>query len=200
MRQTVRFIASTVTVYLLIIGALGYALYPAPIFGAASPVAHAEPVAPIEKVAQDQPSRSLIAGKPIRITIPDYGVDLPVDEGYYNDRDGSWTLSQTHAQYAMMTTLANNLSGNTLIYGHGTNAVFGKLGAKTPPLGTLVEIYTDNGHVFTYTFADARNLTPNDTSVLNEQSTPPTLTIQTCTGVFSEWRTMFRFQFKEIVQ
>jgi LPXTG-site transpeptidase (sortase) family protein len=201
MRQTVRFFSSVATVYILTIGVIGYALYPAPIFGSFSSPAYAKSPA-VEKVVQQatQPKHSTISGKPIRVTVPDYGIDLPVDEGHYNEADSSWTLSNDHANYAMMTTLANNTSGNTLIYGHGTDAIFGKLGAKTPPTGTVAEIYTDNNHVFTYTFTDVRNLTPNDVYVLSEQSAKPTLTLQTCTGVFSEWRTMFRFEFKEMIQ
>lgn len=201
MRQTVRFFSSIATVYILTIGVIGYALYPAPIFSAPSPSAYAKsPV--VEKTAQQatKPKHTVISGKPVRVTVPDYGIDLPVDEGHYNEADGSWTLSDNHAHYAMMTTLANNTSGNTLVYGHGTDAVFGKLGAKTPPAGTIAEIYTDNNHVFTYTFTDVRNLTPNDVFVLSEQSTKPTLTLQTCTGVFSEWRTVFRFEFREMIQ
>lgn len=201
MKQTVRFFSSVVTVYILTIGVIGYALYPAPIFSALNPSAYASSPKQ-EKIAQQylKPKHTLISGKPIRVTVPDYGIDLPIDEGHYNETDGSWTLSETHAQYAMMTTLANNTSGNTLIYGHGTDAVFGKLGAKTPGVGTIAEIYTDNNHVFTYTFTDVRNLTPNDVYVLSEQSAKPTLTLQTCTGVFSEWRTLFRFEFKEMIQ
>jgi hypothetical protein len=141
----------------------------------------------------------LIMGKPVRIVIPDSGIDLPVDQGDYNPNDGSWTLSTERAQYAMNSTLANNSMGNTLVYGHGTDAVFGKLGATAPAVGAEALIYTDNGHIFSYSFQSARDLTPADTSLFDYQG-PAILTVQTCTGYFSEWRTMFQFGFNKVVQ
>lgn len=199
MKQAVRFVTSTASVYIATVGVMGYVIYPAPTFDreqSSHITANTQPLSLPEK----QPEVSLIAGKPVRIVVPDYGIDLPVDEGHYNEADGSWTLSEAHAQYAMMTALANNLSGNTLIYGHGTDAVFGKLSSPRPAVGTIAEVYTDNNHVFRYAFTDSRDLTPTDTSVLDETNTPATLTIQTCTGMFSEWRTMFRFTLESMIQ
>lgn len=196
--KTVRFALSTATVYLLTIGVIGYALYPTPIFHTSQPVHAAS--ASINVARTRPPAFTIITGKPVRLTVPEYGIDLPVDEGHYDESDGSWTLGDDHAYYALMTTPSNNFAGNTLIYGHGTDAVFGKLGARTPQPGTIAEVYTDNNHIFIYSFTDSRSVTPNDTSVLREAGGRATLTLQTCTGVFSEWRTMFRFEFKELVQ
>lgn len=147
---------------------------------------------------KQQPEFVLISGKPVRLVVPASGIDLPVDEGYYNDATGTWTLSSSHAQFAMMTLLANNHSGNTFIYGHGTDRVLGQLISKPPTIGSIAEIYTDNGHVFTYTFQSSRDMTPTDTSVFS-YSGPPILTIQTCTGPVSEWRTMYQFAFNKVV-
>src|SRR4051812_14643321 len=65
---------------------------------------------PVE-VAAEQPSKQILTGKPVRIVIADAGIDLPIDEGRYNEADGSWSLSGYHAQYAMLTPLANDVSG-----------------------------------------------------------------------------------------
>lgn len=147
-----------------------------------------------KKEVPKKPTFVLVSGKPIRVVIPNSGIDLPVTDGYYNEADGSWTLSDDHAQFAMLSFLANNLSGSTFIYGHGTDAVFGRLNTAPPAVGELAVIYTDNGHVFNYMFESMRNLTPNDTSVL-AYTGPSILTIQTCSGSFSEWRSMFQFRF-----
>lgn len=144
------------------------------------------------KKAPEKPKFILQSGKPMRIALPDSGIDLLVTDGYYNDADGSWTLSDDHAQFAMISFLANNHSGNTFIYGHGTDAVFGRLNTEPPAIGAIAKVYTDNGKVFTYAFDSTRNLTPDDTSVL-AYSGPPILTVQTCTGSLSEWRSMFQF-------
>jgi sortase (surface protein transpeptidase) len=197
--QKIRYVSAVATVYIMTIGIIGYALSPALL---PSTTVYAD-----TKKSEQLPHKPatprfvVVSGKPVRVTIPDYGIDLPVDEGFYNPADGSWTLSETHAQFAMISVLANNFGGNTFVYGHGTDAVFGKIGTAPPPVGTVAKIYTDNNHVFVYTLKDVRNLTPNDTSVLDNVSVgPPTLTIQTCTGTFSEWRTMFRFGFERLEQ
>jgi hypothetical protein len=197
MLQKIRFISSLTLIYVLTIGTAGYLLLPGQLF---STPAHAEmPKRQIPKQPV-KPRFVLVSGIPVKIVIPASGIDLSVDPGYYNPADGSWTLSQSHAQYAMMTTLANNSSGNTFIYGHGTDAVFGKIGTQTPTVGAQALIYTDNGHILSYRFHDARNLAPTDTSVFDEYNGPAILTIQTCTGSLSEWRTMFRFDFEKVIQ
>ena len=162
--------------------------------------AYASTEAAIKKSAvPPKPQFVLISGRPVRIVIGDSGIDLPVDEGFYNEADGTWTLSDTHAQFAMMSFLANNHSGNTFIYGHGTDQVFAQLGTRPPIAGATALIYTDNGHIFSYAFKQVRNLAPDDTSVLAYQG-PPILTVQTCTGAFSEWRSMCEFNFEKVVQ
>jgi len=172
-------------------------MYPAQLFS--TPV-HARANIPVTTPRKPAESRFVVvSGKPVRITIPDYAIDLAIDEGNYNPADSSWTLSDTNAQFATFTALANNHTGNTFIYGHATDIVFGKLAAAMPPVGTIALIYTDNNHVFSYRFSDAKTLTPSNTSVFDDtKSGKPTLTIQTCTGIFSEWRTMYRFDFIKV--
>lgn len=150
--------------------------------------------------ASSAPTPKLISGQPVRLVIASAGIDLPVDEGYYHAEDNSWTLSSTHAQFAMMSAISNNVSGNTFIYGHGTDAVFGPLGARTPAPGTEALVYTDNDHIFSYQFDSTRKLTPKDTFILDSYNGPPILTLQTCTGSFSEWRSMFQFHFDKVMQ
>ena len=143
------------------------------------------------------PSFTLVSGKPVRLVIAGSGIDLPIDEGYYDQSTDSWTLSDTRLQYAMITMPANNHSGNTLIYGHGTSEVLGILAQNPPATGAIAEIYTDSGQVFTYTFQSSRNFTPEDTSIFTYNG-PPILTVQTCTGAASEWRTMYTFNFQKV--
>lgn len=195
MLQKLRFISSILVLYVLTIGTIGFTLYSSHLFG--TPV-WAKPPTIVHKAPVPLPPK-VIAGKPIRITIASAGIDLPVDEGTYNSADGSWTLSDTHAQFATMTQPANDHAGTTFIYGHGTDAVFGKIGITPPPTGTVAQIYTDNGHVFFYTLQTVTDYSPADTSILENTSTgSPRLIIQTCTGAFSEWRTMFTFAFQKV--
>ncbi|HEX4774584.1 MAG TPA: sortase [Candidatus Saccharimonadales bacterium] len=142
---------------------------------------------------------TVITGEPVRIVIPGSGIDLPVDQGYYNSSQASWTLSGYHAQYAMISQLANNVAGDTFLYGHNNNYVFGALRHNTPAVGAQALIYTDNGHIFEYNFVSATSLAPDDASIFSYEG-PPVMTIQTCTGSLNEWRTMYRFNFVRVQQ
>jgi LPXTG-site transpeptidase (sortase) family protein len=137
------------------------------------------------------------SGLPNRIVIPSMAIDLPVDPGYYDANQNEWTLSGYHAQFAMPSTLANDYSGDTFIYGHNNRFVFGPLKNIAPGAEALV--YTDNGHVFSYIFDSSKNLTPEDTSILNYKG-PSMLTVQTCSGSFFEYRQLFSFKFNRLVQ
>ena len=143
-------------------------------------------------IKADTTAKPITAGKPVRIVIDSLKIDLPVDDGFYNPGDNSWTLSGYHAQFAHPTPPANDHVGNTLIYGHNNKYVFGPL--KHIESGATAKVYTDNGHVFNYIFVDAVNLNPEDTSLFSYEG-PPMLTIQTCSGNWNEWRRLFRFKF-----
>lgn len=192
--KKIRFFAGVGTLYALTIGSVWYVLQ-----ASAVPQSAAYASLPAKPPAPVKPEFVLVSGKPVRIVIADSGIDLPVTDGYYNQADGSWTLSDDHAQFAMISFLANNHSGSTFIYGHGTDQVFGALGVRPPVVGTTALLYTDNGHVFSYSFQNVRDLTPDDTSVFNYAG-PPILTLQTCTGAVSEWRSMYQFNLTKVVQ
>ncbi|MDT4851091.1 Sortase domain protein [compost metagenome] len=186
--------------YLGTIGFVGYvaisAYTPRSIVLAKGPTVAAE-LQKTKSVKAAPPAFIPISGKPVRLVIPDSNIDLPIDEGFYNEADSSWTLSDSRLQYAMMTMLANNHSGNTFIYGHATDQVLGRLAKHPPVAGALAQVYTDNGNIFTYAFESSRSLTPDDTSIFTYTGRP-ILTVQTCTGSISEWRTMFTFTFEKV--
>jgi LPXTG-site transpeptidase (sortase) family protein len=189
-----RFYAQLAFVYILTLTFMFYALRPPT--DAVSAQGILQPAANKIKVSSLPP---LISGKPVKIIIPASSINLPVDEGRYNQVDNSWTLSLDRAHFAMMSSQANNQSGVTFIYGHNNNNVFGALRKVTPQPGAVAQIHTDNGHIFEYAFEAAANVTPNDTSALR-YSGPPILTVLTCTGSVNEWRTLYKFNFLRVVQ
>ncbi|HEY5442810.1 MAG TPA: sortase [Candidatus Saccharimonadales bacterium] len=194
--RKIRYYGSLAAVYVLTLLFVSYVAQPLLPFGQARAAA-------LTKSAQKPHLSSsrvqITSGLPARIVIPASGVDLPVDQGYYDSTTDSWTLSGYHAQFAMLSTLANNYGGETFIYGHNNNYVFGALRHVTPTPGATALIYTSNGHVFAYTFRSAQSLGPTDTAIL-DYSGPPIMVIQTCTGSLNEWRTMYTFDFSKVVQ
>lgn len=196
MLRKIYFISSIATIYILTLGSIVALLYSSPILGLSAQAApEPQPVSfkPIAKIPET------ISGKPVRIVIADRRIDLAIQDGGYDYKTRSWTLSDSNAQFAVASSPANDQKGATFIYGHGTNAVFGKIGSNPPPAGTRAQLFTNNGHTFEYELKSVQNLKPTDTWILkNTHKGSPKLIVQTCTGAFSEWRTMFIFSFKEV--
>lgn len=151
--------------------------------------------APATTVVTAPPAPSVIHGHPTHIGIPSLGISLEIIDGRYNPADSSWTLSDTQAMFGTMTPEPNDTTGNTFIYGHATDRVFGRLPKLTP--GTEVAINTSNGLRFVYTYRSGVIVAPTDTSVL-AATQKPTLTLQTCTGIWSENRHIFTFDFTRV--
>lgn len=142
------------------------------------------------ETSPEPPADTIITGKPVRIKVPAAGIDLTVVEGYYNTQTGDWTLTDDKAQFAMPTSQPNDEAGNTLIYGHDTPAIFHRLHDLAP--GVEAIIYTNNGHVLTYKLRSSEVIDPKNTSIFTYNGKPQ-LTLQTCTGIWSENRKFFYF-------
>jgi hypothetical protein len=144
-------------------------------------------------------SSNAISGKPIKLVIEDSGIDVPVADGWFDSASGSWKIDTHRAHFAVVSSLANDKAGETFIYGHNTDDVFGALRNNTPQPGSKALVHTSNGHIFEYSFRNATSVAPRTiTHFYNDGQ--PMLIIQTCTGAVDEWRTMFRFKFERVVQ
>lgn len=137
------------------------------------------------------------SGEPVRLKIPSLHMDLVVIDGLYNQKTGAWTLTRDKAQFATITTKPNDISGNTLIYGHYRPEVFAYLHHIVK--GAKVYLYTDNGYKFSYTYHSTEATSPRDTSIFLYQG-KPRLTIQTCSGAFMQNRQMYYFSFDTVVK
>ncbi|MBA3758358.1 sortase [Candidatus Saccharibacteria bacterium] len=138
-----------------------------------------------------------VIGKPVRLVIPSLNLQLQIDEGFYNPADASWTLSGFNAHFAMPSMLANDQTGNTLLYGHNNKDVFGPLKQLAP--GAIVEVLTDNNHLFYYKLQSTTTIPPEDVSIFAYEG-PPILTLQTCSGNWNELRTMSTFTLDRVVK
>jgi LPXTG-site transpeptidase (sortase) family protein len=128
-----------------------------------------------------------IQGEPSRILIPSLSIDLPVVPQSYSPALKSWPVAASTANYATETALINNTKGQSLIYGHDNRSVFGPL--LTMQLGTLAYVYTANGHVFKYSFAGYKDVSPQQINVVAEMAkAPPGLNLITCTGAYFQYR------------
>jgi LPXTG-site transpeptidase (sortase) family protein len=136
----------------------------------------------------DQPHRPVrLQGSPNRILIPSLSIDLPVVTQHYSVATKTWPVSAAEANYAAETALINNTKGQSLIYGHDNHAVFGPLLTMAP--GTAVYVYTDNGHLFKYSFVGYKDVSPNQVSIVAGMANQPAgLNLITCTGAYFQYR------------
>ena len=79
-------------------------------------------------------------------------------------------MNDDTAQFARITDLPNDESGNTFIYGHDRPAVFGAL--DNLQLGDEVKISTSNGYTFVYTFQNQQIINPDAIAILAPSQTP----------------------------
>lgn len=138
-----------------------------------------------------------IEGVPERITIPKLRLDLPIAPGYYNPDSKTWNVSQSMAHYATITPPANTKSGNTFIYGHNLDSVFGRLPQLA--LGDSMLLKTDTGHTLSYRLTSVRETSPYDDKLFY-YSGPAMVTLQTCSGLFDQNRTHYSFALTGIVE
>jgi LPXTG-site transpeptidase (sortase) family protein len=136
-----------------------------------------------------------VSGTPTHISIPSVDISVDIEPGYYDKTSKTWTLSTTKAEYATITPQANNGGGNTFIYGHNRWAVFYKL-LKVQP-GDEAIVSTANGHTFTYKMTGQKVTQPTDNSLFRYQG-PPILTLQTCSGLWYQNRSLFVFSLEKV--
>lgn len=132
-----------------------------------------------------------IKGVPRHITIASLGIDTEIVDGAYDLNTGKWTLTEDTAFYATVSDPANSKGGNTFVYGHNSQKIFGKLlGIRN---GAKAVVTTDNGYEFTYEFIRTEAVNPTDVAVLN-YSGKPRLTLQTCSGLWNQTRQMSYYE------
>lgn len=189
----VRFSVSVAVVYLVTLLLTMYA-FNAGLFKLIKPEVIAAPPAVSANVKRPD-FWPVVYGKPIRLKVPKVGMDLEVIDGVFNSVDASWNVSPDKAQYATNSAQANDIAGNTFIYGHYNTKVF--LPLDHLEVGDTAEIDTDKNQAFFYTLYKVTDTTPQDVAVFNYQG-PPILTVQTCSGDWFEMRRFYQFKFERL--
>lgn len=110
-------------------------------------------------------------------------IDLPVVPGEY--KKGEWDLVSDKALYLKSSGIPGK-KGNSVFYGHDTDAVFGKLEPNLK-IGDRVTVSLSNSQKITYKIDSLKRVYPNDISIL-KQTDSEVLTIFTCTGLFDSLR------------
>lgn len=135
-------------------------------------------------------------GIPKQLSIAEINVNLNIEKGEFSN-DGSWTLDETNAFYATGSMPLNVSQGTTLIYGHNSDAVFKRLHDLKP--GATLRLTTENDLVFFYEYSFVTEVDPSDVSVFSATNSP-NVTLQTCSGPWDQYRSMYTFRYKSVEQ
>lgn len=133
-----------------------------------------------------------IEGVPNRIVIPSLNIDLPVVAHSFDAAKQTWAVETNAANYAANTAKVNNQDGQTLIYGHDTDKVFAPTGKLQT--GDKVYVYATNGHIFTYSFVEAKDVLPTDApSLFADMQHGTGIKLMTCDGTYYQYRRIMSF-------
>lgn len=123
---------------------------------------------------------------PVEIIIPSINIDLPIDPGQI--KDGVWQISKSNATF-LDTSAPPGANGNTVIYGHNLQTIFGNLPYLS--IGQKIIIKTKSGKLYNYT-ADQKYFVSPDRVDLVSPTSSEELTIYTCWGIFDSQRVVIK--------
>lgn len=123
---------------------------------------------------------------PVEIIIPSIQIDLKVDPGQI--KDGVWQISDISATF-LNTSAPPGSGGNTVIYGHNKQVIFGNLPYLS--IGQKIMVKTKSGKIYNYV-ADQKYFVGPDRVDLVSPSDKEELTIYTCYGLFDGERAVVR--------
>lgn len=155
------------------------------------------PVTASSTSTMSQTHQSYVSGMPTSLNIPSLNMYLSVVPGYYDQASQVWTLTTTKVQFATISSVPNNRSGNTFIYGHARTNLF----ATLPKIqaGAEAIVSTSNGHHFFYALDSTKVIDPSDYNAVFGYQGKPVLMLQTCVGLLYQSREILTFNLEKVV-
>ncbi|OGM76420.1 hypothetical protein A2210_00225 [Candidatus Woesebacteria bacterium RIFOXYA1_FULL_40_18] len=120
--------------------------------------------------------------RPVSIKISSINLSLDVSEGAV--ADGVWQISKTGASHLNVSVNPGE-GGNTVIYGHNKNSLFGPI--RWLEKGAEIEVSDENGNKYIYVVSETLEVTPDKIDYVLPKS-EEVLTLYTCTGLFDSKR------------
>lgn len=119
---------------------------------------------------------------PARINIPKIKISLPVDVS--SIKGGVWEISPRNASFLDISEGLGQ-GGNTVIYGHNKNSIFGPI--RWLKKGDEIEVVDKSGKAFKYEVVETVTVGPDAIEYV-EPKDNEILTLYTCTGLFDSKR------------
>lgn len=133
-----------------------------------------EPVK-IDKSFLQSKSTNTSSKPPLRIIIPDLGMDIPVKEAKV--KNGYWEVFEDTAGFGLNSSYPQE-SGNQVIFAHARKGLF--LPLKSARIGQKVYITTKD-QWYSYEIKEIKDVLPEQVEVI-APTTETILTLYTCTG------------------
>jgi len=125
-------------------------------------------------------------GLPNSLDIKSVNISLPVETGYYDYNNQTWTISKGKAYWAELSSLPNEFNSNTVLYAHNQWTEFSK--TKNLKIGDEIIITTDLGYSLTYEYYSDEFVDPTWGELFEQRTDFSRLTLITCNGVNDEFR------------
>lgn len=122
------------------------------------------------------------ASFPVKITLPDQSIDLPVIPAQI--QDGRWDATTEGVSYLITSPIPGEV-GNSILYGHNWSNLVGRLVNSKP--GQVIYISYKDGSKKAFEIEYTVTVTPDQTHIL-EASDDKRITIYTCTGFLDSQR------------
>lgn len=117
-----------------------------------------------------------ISNPPVKIEIPKTKTNLVVEPGSIND--GVWSISEDGASHLITSSTPGN-GGNTVIYAHNKNDLFGPI--RWLNIGDEILVTNYDGQTLHYKIIETLTIEPDVIEYVLPKS-EETLTLYTCTG------------------
>lgn len=117
-----------------------------------------------------------VANKPILLEIKRLGISTPVETQEINA--SIWPETDRGITFVKGTAIPGAV-GNSVFYGHNWSSLLGRL--PNARIGDEVIVTMDNGSTRSFVITKTKIVSPNDTEVLDNTSSPR-ITLYTCTG------------------
>jgi LPXTG-site transpeptidase (sortase) family protein len=127
---------------------------------------------------------------PSFLEISSIKLEIAVETGKYDQESDTWNITDNSAYYAQESMPLASKVGNSVIYAHNKQHLFGNLKNLKP--GDTAQITDSNGVIHEYVYQKNIEISPSNTDVFYSQDTY-NLILLTCSGLFDQYRTLYYF-------
>lgn len=124
----------------------------------------------------------VVSKPPKRIIIPKISVDLPIVSSHI--KKGEWETTTDGISYLGVSPIPGDV-GNSILYGHNFDYLFGKLPHLTP--GDIIEIEYEDHSKKEFIIRYTQVVTPKQVDII-KPTTDRRITLYTCTGFLDSKR------------